>query len=107
WQSASGSADERVDLADPDAADYLVYVDIYSANPTTAFDFRTYSVMPDGAPVGLDPAVLAGQQGVPVDFTASWAGLEPNSSYLAVIGYGDTGAQTLLSVTTGDAVEPG
>lgn len=107
WQSASGSADERVDLADPDAADYLVYVDIYAANPTTAFDFRTYSVMPDGAPVGLDPAVLAGQQGVPADFTASWAGLEPHSSYLGIIGYGDTGAQTLLSVTTGDVVEPG
>lgn len=107
WQSATGSADERVDLANPDAADYLVYVDIYAAIPPTAFDFRTFSVTPGGAPVAFDPAVIAGQQGIPADFTASWAGLEPHSSYLGIIGYGDTGAQTLLSVTTGDAVEPG
>lgn len=107
WQSASASADERVDLADPPAADYLVYVDIFSANPTTAFDFRTFAVTEGGAPVAFDPAVIAGQQGVPAEFTASWADLDPNSRYLGMIGYGETGAQTLLSVTTGDAVEPG
>ncbi len=107
WQSATSSADERVDLANPDAGDYLVYVDIYSANPTTAFDFRTFSVTPDGAPIGLAPAVIPGQQGVPFTYTASWSGLEAHSSYLGIISYADTGAQTLLSVTTGDVVLPG
>lgn len=107
WQSATASADERVDIVNPDAADYLVYVDIYSANPTTAFDFRTYSVTESGAPIGLDPAVIPGVQGVPFTYTASWSALEAHSSYLGIIGYGDTGAQTLLTVTTGDVVLPG
>jgi hypothetical protein len=107
WQSATASGDERVDIADPDAADYLVYVDIYSANPTTAFDFRTYSVQPGGENVTFSPKKIDGHQGVPATFTAKWKHLDANSSYLGIIGYGDTGAQTLLTVTTGDAVEPG
>jgi hypothetical protein len=107
WQSATASADERVDIAGPDAADYLVYVDIYSANPTTAFDFRTFSVEPGGAKLALSPKKIKGHQGVPATFTASWKHLEPRSSYLGIISYGDTGAQTLLTVSTGDAVEPG
>jgi subtilisin family serine protease len=107
WQSATSSADERVDIANPDATDYLVYVDVYSANPPTAFDLRTYSVAAVGTQVGLSPKVLRGHQGVPLSYTASWKGLAAHSSYLGIIEYGDTGAQTLLSVTTGDVVLPG
>lgn len=107
WQSASGSADERVDLVAPDAANYLVFVDVFSANPTTAFDLRTFSVLSGGAPLALDPAVLAGAQGEPLTYTASWMNLEPHSSYLGVVSYGDTGATTVVGVVTGDAVEPG
>ncbi|HMM82785.1 MAG TPA: S8 family serine peptidase [Terrimesophilobacter sp.] len=107
WQSATSSADERVDIVNPVAADYLVYVDIYSANPTTAFDLRTYSVIEGGTPIGLDPEVIPGEQGVPFTYTASWSGLEAHSSYLGIIHYADTGAQTLLTVTTGDVVLPG
>ncbi len=107
WQSATGSADERVDIVSPDAADYLVYVDIYSANPTTAFDLRTYSIVPGGAPIALSPEVIPGQQGVPYTYTASWSGLEAYSSYLGIISYGDTGASTMLTVTTGEVILPG
>lgn len=107
WQSASGSADERVDLVQPDAADYLVIVSVYAANPTTAWDLRTYSVAPGGAPLALDPTILAGAQGVPVTYTASWMDLEPFSSYLGIVSYGDTGASTVVGVTTQEAVEPG
>lgn len=107
WQSASGSADERVDIVNPDAADDLVYVDIYSGDPASAFDFRTYSVSAAGEPIGLSPAVLPGQQGIPLTYTASWSGLLAHSSYLGIINYGDTGAQTFLSVTTGEVVLPG
>ncbi len=107
WQSASGSADERVDIVNPDAATYVVYVDIYSGGPDTAFDLRTYSVSAAGEPIGLSPAVLPGQQGIPLTYTASWNALEGHSSYLGIISYADTGAQTFLTVTTGDVVLPG
>ncbi len=107
WQSATASADERVDIVAPEAADYQVHVGIFSANPTTAFDLRTFAVEPGGAPLTLSPDVIAGQQGVPATYTASWSGLEAHSSYLGVISYGDTGAQTFLSVTTGDVIPPG
>lgn len=107
WQSATASGDERVDLVAPDAGNYLVYVDIYSANPTTAFDLHTYSITPGGAPIALAPEVIPGVQGVPFTYTASWSGLEAHSSYLGLINYGDTGAQTLLTVTTGDVTPPG
>lgn len=101
WQSATSSADERVDIVNPDAADYLVFVDVYAANPTTAFDLRTFSVANGGARLTLAPSVLAGQAGVPVTYQAKWANLKANSSYLGLIEYGDTGVQTLLAVTTG------
>ncbi|EPR76238.1 Serine protease, subtilase family [Leifsonia rubra CMS 76R] len=44
WQSATGSADERVNLVDPVAGSYQVIASIYAANPATAFDLRTYAV---------------------------------------------------------------
>ncbi len=107
WQSATASADERVDIANPVAANYLVMVDVYSANPSTAFDLTTYSVVAGGAPITLTPSVIPGQQGVPYTYTAGWSGLAAHSSYLGIISYGDTGAQTLLSVTVGDVIPPG
>lgn len=107
WQSATASADERVDIPNPVAASYLVNVDVYSANPSTAFDLRTFSVIQGGAPITLTPPVIPGQQGVPFTYTASWSGLAAHSTYLGLISYGDTGAQTLLSVSVGDVIPPG
>ncbi len=106
WQSATGDADERVDLVDPAAGDYLVYVDVYSASTATAFDLTTFAVAPGGAPLTLAPPVIAGQQGVTATVTASWSGLAPSTSYLGEISYGSTGASTLLEVVTGDPVGP-
>ncbi|MEO7348662.1 MAG: serine protease, partial [Terrimesophilobacter sp.] len=107
WQSATGSADERVDLVAPDAGNYLVFVDVYAANPSTAFDLTTFAVVPGGSPITLNPEVIAGQQGVPATYTASWGGLNAYSKYLGMISYGDTGVQTLLSVTTAEVILPG
>ncbi|MBF0672002.1 MAG: S8 family serine peptidase [Salinibacterium sp.] len=106
WQSASGAADERVNLVAPEAATYQVIVSIYSANPTTAFDLSTYVVAPGGAPLALAPPVLAGVQGEPVTYTASWADLAPHSRYLGLIEYGETGKFTALQVTTGEPPAP-
>ncbi|TBN58626.1 serine protease [Glaciihabitans arcticus] len=105
WQSATGSADERVDIPSPTAGNYLVLVDVYAG--TTAWDLVTTSIVPGGAPLALEPAVLAGQQGVPVTYTASWADLNEFSYYLGLVEYGDTGAYTVVDVTTGEDIEPG
>jgi subtilisin family serine protease len=107
WQSATGDADERVNLADPTPGDYLVIASVYAANPSTAFDLRTYAVVPGGEPIGLSPAVLPGVQGEAVTYTASWEGLAPFTSYLGLISYGDTGAVTALEVVTQEDVLPG
>jgi subtilisin family serine protease len=107
WQSASGAADERVNLVAPTPAVYRVIVSVYAANPPTAFDLTTFVVAPGGAPLGLDPGVLPGVQGVPTTYTASWAGLAPNSRYLGLIEYGATGEFTALQVTTGEGATPG
>ncbi|TFB80790.1 serine protease [Terrimesophilobacter mesophilus] len=106
WQSASGSADERVDLYSPDAAKYLVYVDVYSANPATAFDLTTFSVLPGGSPLTLDPSELSGQAGVQTTYTASWSKLKASTSYLGLVYYGDSGASTVVSVATGQRKLP-
>ena len=102
YSSATGSADERIDILAPDAGVYALIVDVYSANPATAFDLSTYVIASGGAPLTLAPSVLAAQAGVPVSYTASWAGLDARSRYLAQIAYGDTGASTLLEVVTGE-----
>ncbi len=106
WQSATGAADERVDLEAPEAATYAVLVDVYAAVNGVTWDVTVTSVLPNGAPLTLDPAVLPGVQGVPVSYTASWTDLEAESTYLGLVNYGDTGEYTVVQVTTGEAVDP-
>ena len=106
WQSASGSADERVDIVAPEAGGYRMVVDVFSANPSTAWDAVVTSVLPGGAPLTLTPPVIAGVQGVPSTYTASWADLAPLSTYVGVVRYGETGAYTAVEVATGEAPAP-
>ena len=47
WQSATDSADERVDLVAPDAATYLVLVDVFAAADGIAWDTTVISSKPD------------------------------------------------------------
>ena len=102
WQSATASADERVDLLDPEPGTYLALVDVYSAPDGGEWDFTGTSIVEGGAPLATDPAVLAGVQGEPTSYTASWAGLEPETRYLGWVNYGDTGARTFVEVITGE-----
>jgi subtilisin family serine protease len=106
WQSATGAADEQVDIWSPEAGDYLVVAQVYSG--TTAFDVRTASVVPGSGEGGfaVDPAELDGVQGEPATFTASWSGLAPLSEYVGLVTYGDTGEATVVSVSSGEAPEP-
>jgi subtilisin family serine protease len=106
WQSATGAADERVDIASPDAGVYRVEVSVFPGSPATAWDAVVTSVVPGGAPLALTPPVLAAQQGVAVTYTASWADLAPLTTYVGVVEYGDTGALTAVQVETGEAPVP-
>lgn len=106
WQSATGSADERVNLLAPDAGTYAVLVDVYSAPNGVTWDATVTSVVEGGAPLTLDPPVLPGVQGVPVTYTASWADLTPRTTYLGLVSYGDTGEFTVVQVATGEPATP-
>ena len=107
FQSATGSADERVNLRAPDAGSYRVEVAVYAAPAPTTFDLRTYAVVDGGAALTLTPPVLPGTQGVPATYTAAWAGLTAFSNYLGLVNYGDTGASTVVNVVTQADVKPG
>lgn len=111
WQSATASADERVDLPAPEAGTYRVTASVFSvvtAGQPVAFDVTTTSIVPGAgaAELALDPSVLSGSTGVPTGYTASWAGLDPESDYLGLVRYGETGVSTAVTVETGEAVEP-
>jgi hypothetical protein len=107
WQAATAAADEKIDIFAPDAAAYLVEVRVFSANPSTAWNLVVTPVATaGGAPLTLDPPVIAGEQGVVSTYTAAWADLEPLSTYVGLVRYGDTGAATIVEVTTGEAPEP-
>jgi subtilisin family serine protease len=106
WQSATARADESVDIPSPEAGFYRVDVSVFSG--TTAFDVTTFALMPgpgDGA-FTATPPVIAGEQGVPATYTLSWSGLAPKTQYLGVVGYGDTGLSTVLTVQSGEAPAP-
>lgn len=107
WQSATGAADERVDIDAPTAGNYLVVVDVFDAPDGIVFDLTTTSVVPGGAALAFDPAVLPGEQGVPVSYEASWTGLQPFSTYVGLVYYAETGVYTVVQVVTGDGPIPG
>ncbi|TFD11145.1 serine protease [Cryobacterium sp. TMT1-2-2] len=102
WQSATGSADEHVDIPTPEAGFYQVVVDVFSGS--TAFDVNTFSVA-SGVPTSgftATPATIQGPQGVPITYTLSWAGLVPNTPYLGVVDYGDSTASTILAIAASE-----
>lgn len=106
WQSATESADERVDIRDPEAGFYRVDVSVFSG--ASAFDVTTYAV-PEGPTDGTftaTPPVVPGVQGEPATVTLSWAGLTPETPYLGVVRYGDTPVWTVVAVQSGEAQGP-
>ncbi|MBW9095541.1 S8 family serine peptidase [Microbacterium jejuense] len=99
WQSATGSADEAVQLVEPEAGWYEVRADVYAFTGPFTWTATVASVTPDGGLGGFaaTPDTLAAQQSVPTDFQLSWSGLEAGS-YLGVVRYGDSDVRTVVSV---------
>ncbi|MBG6213034.1 MAG: S8 family serine peptidase [Cryobacterium sp.] len=106
WQSATGSADEHVDIFDPEAGFYRIIVDVFSGS--TTFDVNTFAVA-SGEPTSgftATPATIQGPQGVPITYTLNWAGLTPNTPHLGVVDYGDSTVSTILAVAASAGNEP-
>jgi len=106
WESATVAADERVDLTAPVAADYEVVVAVATASRAASWDLAVASVLPGGSPLVLDPPVLAGVEGIDARFTASWSGLPPQSTWVGLVGYGESGVSTVVQVRTGGELPP-
>lgn len=98
--AVSGAADERVTLRRPPAGDYRVYANAYSAADGATVDARytgwvidrTYPT--DGFVV--TPKRIDTVRGKPLDFTASWPGLDPDQRWLGVVSYGGAAAADTL-----------
>ncbi|WP_253202130.1 S8 family peptidase [Subtercola sp. PAMC28395] len=104
WVSATGAANERVNIASPAAGHYRLSVDVFSlptGQSTAAMDMRSFLVSPAGGSGSFTvPPAIDGTQGTPTSYTASWRGLDYSSPYLGSVAYGDTGLTTMFEVTT-------
>ncbi|MCW2544101.1 MAG: peptidase and in, kexin, sedolisin, partial [Frankiales bacterium] len=98
--SASGSADERVTIADPGPGTYTAYVNGYATGGGGNYAYTQWSV--PSAP--LVPANLTVDDNVPmtigqaVQLTAHWSALLPGVRYLGYIQYGAGPERTIVSV---------
>ncbi|WP_246093057.1 S8 family peptidase [Subtercola boreus] len=110
YSSATGAANERIDVAAPEAGKYNIRADVFAlpdGQANGAMDLNAFYVTPDsGDGAFTAPATVAGTQGTPVSYTASWSGLDYSSKYLGVVAYGDSGVSTFVGVTTEAAPEP-
>ncbi|MDY0907965.1 S8 family serine peptidase [Microbacterium sp. CFBP9034] len=98
WSSASGSADEAVQLTAPTAGTYLVEAHVYSHTAPFTWQATNTVVMPEGeGSLTATPNPLPVTESVPTQFSVSWSGLEAGS-YLGVVRYGDSQVRTVLTV---------
>ncbi|WP_022882592.1 S8 family serine peptidase [Gryllotalpicola ginsengisoli] len=96
-QSATGSADEEVDLTDPAAGYYALEVVLYAGSGD--FDLKTtYLTETGGSGHFSATAGSATAAGAANTVTLKWTGLKPNVSYLGIVSYGDTGPETVVTV---------
>ncbi len=102
-QSATGSADERVDITNPAPGTYVALVDGYDAGPgrtAAAYAFTSYVLNPatnTGAfTVTPNPVTLT--QGATATVTASWSGLTAGVPYLGKLSYAGAISPTIVTV---------
>jgi subtilisin family serine protease len=98
WQSASGSADESVQIAAPTAGTYLVEAHVYSFSSPFTWTATDAIVAPVGVgSLTADPNPMTVTSGVPAEYSVSWSGLE-TGKYYGVVRYGDSQVRTVLAV---------
>ncbi|MEF2975597.1 S8 family peptidase [Subtercola sp. YIM 133946] len=104
WSSATGAANEQVNIIEPEAGDYLISANVFAipdTQATAAMDLYSFFVTPDAGDGSFTtPPTVAGVQGQPATYTASWSGLDYSSQYLGLVSYGDSGVSTFVGVKT-------
>ncbi len=103
WSSATAAADEAVSLVTPTAGTYLVMVNRYSFSEPFTYDLTTAVVGAgvSGGEFAATPDPLPTVQGEDATYTLTWAGLEPETTYLGVVRYGDSSIRTIVEVESG------
>lgn len=91
--SAGGTAEEEIQIENPSAGTYDLYVVLFGAAPgETSVTVPTFLWHLTGTAAGnltATPASQAVQAGVPATVTAAWSGLTAGERYLGRISYGD------------------
>ncbi len=104
WQSATGAADERVSLFNPEPGTYRIEVDVFTptSDGTVQWDLRFGSVTADKKfALTATPNPLQVIQGTPASYSLSWSGLKADTRYLGVVQYGASAVHTVLTVDSG------
>ncbi|NIZ91653.1 S8 family serine peptidase [Kineococcus rubinsiae] len=101
--SATGSADERIDVLAPEAGTYVVQVSGYATAPgasTAPYALTSYAVTPDTDEGDLTatPNPVPVTAGEPVTVSLSWSGLEEGTRYLGWVSFGDSPTPTVVAV---------
>jgi subtilisin family serine protease len=100
-QSATGSASERVDLADPAAGTYFVVVNGFSSTDgqPAGFSLRTFTVGSTAAGnLTATPDPLPATLGQPATVTLNWTGLTAGTPYLGTVSYSGSDDRTIVSI---------
>lgn len=99
WQSATGSADERVTLAAPTAGTYRVVANMYSTTGPMTWDMSFAAVQPAGeGAFTATPNPLEAVRGEQTSYDVSWSGLTAGTRYLGVVQYGDSAVRSVVTV---------
>lgn len=102
--SGSGTAQEEVNLKDPVAGEYTVYVHGWqtAGGGTANYTLFSWSLGASGTGTNLTlPAPRAVTVGVPTEITIGWNGLAATTKYLGILDYkqgADTVGSTILRV---------
>jgi hypothetical protein len=102
--SATGSADERVDLFGPAEGRYVAYAIGYAnaaGESSTEYTQSNFVVGPAGTGEGgmtVEPNPLTVVRGTEATFTVSWSDLEDTSRYLGWVGYAGALQPTIITV---------
>ncbi|WP_136053674.1 S8 family serine peptidase [Microbacterium sp. K24] len=99
WQSATGSADERVTIPAPTPGTYLVVANIYSTTGPMTWDMSYANVLPGGeGAFTATPNPLPVVRGVKTSYQLGWTGLTAGTRYLGMVQYGDSAVRTIVTV---------
>lgn len=100
-QSATSTADERINVANLAAGQYIVLIDGYDTG-AGAIDYRldSFNVNPatNVGAFAVSPNPVSLTQGQSATLTASWSGLDATKRYLGWVGYSSSSAKTIVTV---------